>query len=275
MVKRFVHFAKWKIFQTRVKKGLSLLKQYDPFGYSIYLKLKDKTSFDGYIQGADYFIKDVIPAIGTLGTAIHEILHGVDIENSGYNVNKYYLIEGTFIQVEAQKYLPQRKIVYKNLNEEDKKDWDLSSKADTYLQNFSGTMPFELLLEELNAYTIGANTVVNLAEGKGSPYETGVVNPGIIHMMRFMTLYLEELNSSKRGAYRKLKNNQQYTAVILKLWRQAELVINRVCSSKKARFNTPEMDLKTLKRTYSSNAMESLNLLFHKKETFHMPEKCN
>jgi len=267
-------FSGFKKLAGKVKKALALLKKYDPFGYSIYSKIKDKSSFDGYIQSGNEFINGKIPPLETMDTAVHEISHQLDMENFRSQGNSYYTIKGTFLQVTKISKLPKRSVVYELLSKEDKEDWDLKGKADTYLANVSGTMPFEMLLEELNAYTIGANTVLQLTEGKKSPYEIGTVNPGIIHMMRFTSLYLDNLKAKKLGLYKKMKRNKAYTTVILKLWRQAEKVVNRTCASKKAMFNTPEMDKETLKRTYSDKSINGLKSLF-KQETFEVPQKCN
>jgi len=277
-------FADVKLLPARVKKSLQVLKKYDPLGYSIYQELKDKSGFEGHIQSHEYYIDDVLPSAGGLIVAVHESLHNIDTLKAPFQYSHYYTINKSYIKVRRQNYLPQRNVIYDYLNKEDKKDSDLMTKARTYLKGQSGTMPFEVFLDEVNAYTIGANTGYNLFTKKGTPYTsnkiylekntfiTEKVNPGIVHFMRFTTLYINHLKLKKRGAFNKLKRDKSYTAVVLQLWRQAETVLNKICSSKLPLLD--DIDKNTLHRTYSDKSMDSLKLLFYNKEEFTVPKNC-
>ena len=224
-----------------IDDNFARLKFNNPDGYAILTQMSDLKVFNFFTEP-----DGINASIYTLDTGIHESLHELDSELKKTECSaSYYLMNGKIVDA------PQIKTFYRSevlnlLNDEEKKDGYVSS----YLSE-TGNQGLEVLLDELNAYAHGANTVIDLSENEKNK---NPINPGLMAIMFFTEKYLALASNNHPDIYSILKNTP-YRKTIDLLWSQAESVVSRACSSKYA-YIYPN-DRPRINKIYNDNSRHS------------------
>lgn len=233
-----------------VAQALDLLKEHAPFAYWIYAQGNAKT-FRFFLNPSA--LDDPSPSIDSIAAGIHETAH--TIPNHALP-----LIDQTFLRVPDFDG-PARGLALGGLSEAEARD----SYALLYLDGLPGLQGFQVLLDELNAYACEAQTTVSLAQALHGRQS---VNPGMLRMMRYVSAYWKQVRQEAPDAYKAALKNAPMKSAVLKLWRQAERVLQAACESEFASFKPDE----SLSAPYADT--QALSGLFGGAEKFSLPKAC-
>jgi hypothetical protein len=242
--------------KLRAKK-MALLQKYNPMGYTVIERLNRKDSFDFFTSS---FQEDVVDA---LDTGVHESVHQLDSElESARSGSRYFLLNGVVAEAPAFSTFHRNEIL-SLLNPKDRV-WNYY--IGTYLDGSSGRQEFPVLLDELNAYAHGANTVIELSEGLRQSH---TINPGLIAMMGFVEKYLT-LAQNRHPKTAQAIRQSSYVSLLQGLWGQAERVLDRACASRYASLQLTWR--KALQALYAAQERQALEQVGGVKPDF--PEAC-
>lgn len=205
---------------------ISQMRSAYPYGYSVYLKMKNNGTENEFLQ----FVDCELPSV-SLATAIHESIHHLSIDN-----NVYITIENGRLKRLVRPTWKAPKEMSKMFS------------SDEYVDNYivggaSSSQEIEYLIEEFNAYIHDSRSgrlLFDLDKGAiSSPY-----NDGVLAMMAFIKKY-----STIEPRFLK----DETTKVIVRhLWSLAEKEVNKSCSIKTSISETGHKYIRILKQKNES-----------------------
>ncbi len=232
--------------------AVELLYEYTPNGVEVFELLKNKQIFTTFFLSS----RD-------LGVTIHESLHYLDTEEGHHKSNiSFKLLDGAFLSLPIQQTQARSIVFEKILSEEERKN----HYAKEYLTGKAGKQGIETLLEELNAYSHGNMTTLQLAEGLE---EATHFNQGLIVMMYYILSYLKIMANQNSQTSSYIKENKDFKTLLLTLWRQAERVLTKACESE---FLVVSNEYLT--KIYSEENVEFLTSFYQDEEAFYPLREC-
>lgn len=193
--------------------ALEILNRRYADGKYIVDQLADPGNFDfWFIHGTDSFQK----VVDGLPAAVHESLHMAGFEENTANKYTWIISTNTRWTVTPRPILFNRSEILDVLPD----DEQTADYASTYLTGASGAQDIELLLEELNAYTVTLYVARALLDQK-PPNVTSSMRDGMLTLMLYTEAYLKVAAEQYPADYQAITGNAQLVDVIRAMWSRA------------------------------------------------------
>ncbi len=200
--------------------GLAMLRKYYPQAISVYFQLTDKQKNYNFIKCN----KGVVD-LTSLQKFVHENTHMYRKVLSDLNHKEsFYLIDGSIHSIEYEPKFCLKQYFRNQLMSALSTEERASGYAKTYLINTRmGEQRFSVLLDELDAYAHGLNSMVYLPKLADNTY-TGLID-GLSAMMVFTLRYYQHFHSKDPTFYNAFLLSDQMKGLVAILLAQAKATL--------------------------------------------------
>jgi len=197
-------------------RALELLSARYPDAAWMVGTLKKREHFDAWFQGGTNTWSGVVRA---LPTAVHEAAHMAGLQNMRGRRHPYVLGKNDRVTLRRTKTF-HRADIADDLPSEVR----ALSYTDIYLSGNSGAQGFEMLLEELNAYTWSLYTEIAFADQRPARV-TVSGRDGLLALMYFTEAYLRRAREREPKVYNRITGDKSILSATLTFYDRASCVL--------------------------------------------------
>ncbi len=180
--------------------------------------LRDSDNFDVWFAGGTDSWQSVMRS---LEVGVHEASHMVDLQNPRRSKHSFVVAQDEVVTIKVPTTFERS-----NIADELPDEIRALSYTKVYLEGEGSEQGFEMVLEELNAYTWGLLTSVAFVDQMPSNMSTSSID-GVLTFMYYVEVYLDLAEREHGKVYRKLTENKVMRSAILRLWDRAACVVKR------------------------------------------------
>lgn len=178
--------------------------------------LEDPNNFDAWFQGQTGDWGSMIMA---LDTGVHESAHMAGLQGRRGRRHRYVVGKGDVVEIRVPETFDRSEIADR-LPDEIRS----MSYTETYLSGKSGAQGFEMVLEELNAYTYSLYVAIATMDQKPKTISTSA-RDGLLTLMYYTEAYLRLAREERTKTYEAIAGDEDLVAAVLKLYDRAACVM--------------------------------------------------